>query len=139
MLVSCAGNREILRVKQYHLRDVKVSEGDDPMGRSEKLRRLYGAVGVREQKARFGDYYTILWNDKAVGGPVDVVLEYQQGATASKVKRQGRRFPDGGVSGKAEFSVIGEDFRLGGRVLAWKATLVSGGRVLASRQSYLWQ
>lgn len=139
MLVSCAGSRQVLRVKQYHLRVIKVGEGQDAMERNEITRRLYGAVSKKEQEARRGDYYTILWSDRTAGGPVDVVLEYQQGATKSLVKRMARRFPAEDVSGKAEFSVIGNDFLLGGRVLCWKVSLLRGGRVVASRQSYLWQ
>jgi len=139
MLVSCAGNRELLRVKQYHLRDLKVSNGEEPMARGEKLRRLYGAISQKEREARRGDYFTVFWHDREGGGPTEVVFEYQQGATASMVKRVVKRFPAEDTSGTAEFSVIDKNFQVGGRVLAWKASLVRGGRVLASRHSYLWQ
>lgn len=111
------------------------------MARMEKDRRLHGAVSMAERRAKLGQYYTLLWNDPGgVGqGPVELVFEYQQGATASRVKRMTQRFPASQAEGSVEFAVIGEDFTKGGKVLAWKATVTRGKRVLATRQSYLWR
>jgi hypothetical protein len=50
-----------------------------------------------------------------------------------------KSFPASQAKGSVEFAVIGEDFTKGGKVLAWKATVTRGKRVLATRQSYLWQ
>lgn len=68
-----------------------------------------------------------------------VLFEYQQGATASLVKRMVREFPAADSSGMAEFDVTGENYFTGGKVLAWRISVARGGRELASRQSYLWQ
>lgn len=140
LLSACAGPPEALVVKQFQLRDEAASSSDEPMVRMEKGRRLHGAVSMAERRNKLGQYYTLLWHDPASAGQGDVelVFQYQQGATASRVKKMVRSFPASSSEGSAEFAVIGEDYFTGGRVLAWKATLKRGDRELASRQSYLW-
>lgn len=107
----------------------------------EKNRRLRGAVSMEERRQRLGQYYTLLWHDPAGAGqgPVEVAFLYQQGASASRVKRMTRQFPADATEGTANFEVIGDDYFKNGKVLAWKATLSRNGRELASKQSYLWQ
>jgi len=141
LLASCAGTQSPLVVKQFKMLDTKVDVSIDPMVRGEKQRRLHGAVSLAEQQARLGAYYSILWHDPAGAGSgeVEVLFKYQQGATASLVKRQSKRFPATATSGQMDFSVIGADYRRNGRVLAWQATLSRGGRVLATERSYLWR
>ena len=139
VLASCAGDSRKLEVKQFVLRDAGSDFNEDPMIRGEKTRRLFGAIGVREQSQRLGQYYTVLWKDASGGAPAEVVFEYQQGASGSRIKRAVRRFAPDATSGKAEFNIIGDDYTKGGKVLAWKVSLVRGGQVLDSRKSYLWQ
>lgn len=140
-LAACSTRPDPLEVKQFQLRDQHTSDTADPLVRMEKERHLRGAVSMSERAAKLGQYYTLLWNDAdGVGaGEVRVVLEYLQGNSGSRVKRMERTFPASAASGRAEFGVVGEDYKKNGRVLAWKATVSRGGRVLASRQSYLWQ
>lgn len=128
-------------VKQFYLRDEIDKENVEPMIRAEKNRALYGAVSMEERKQRLGQYYTVLWNDPpgAGNGEVEVVFEFQQGGSGSKIKKRSHRFPAGDHSGKAVFSVIGDDYFKGGKVLTWKVSLLRGGRVLATKQSYLWE
>lgn len=141
LLGACAGPAKPLEVKQFHLRDETLTSSEEPMVRMEKLRRLHGAVTALERRDRLGQYYTLFWNDPAgVGqGEVEVVFQYQQGASASLVKRMTKKFPAGDAAGTVEFAVIGEDYFTRGKVLTWKATLLRGSRELASRQSYLWR
>jgi hypothetical protein len=141
---GCAGLSsppEPLTVKTHMLRSADVQPGGDPMVRGQQLRRLHGAVSMAERANLLGQYLTAQWNDPTgVGnGEVEVRFEYRQGATASRVKRATRTFPATDASGIAEFSIIGDDYLKGGRVLAWRITLTRGGRILASQQSYLWQ
>lgn len=140
-LGACAGPPETLVVKQFLLRDQARNTGDEPMVRMEKSRHLRGAVSMAERRQKLGQYYTLIWSDPAgVGhGDVEVVFQYQQGATASRVKRMTKRFPASASEGMVEFAVIGDDYFNGGKVLAWKAIVSRGGRELASRRSYLWQ
>ncbi|RPJ34854.1 MAG: hypothetical protein EHM17_05025 [Verrucomicrobiaceae bacterium] len=141
LLSACAGPRETLVVKQFRLSDQGRGASEDPMVRMEKARRLHGAVSMAERRQRLGQYYTLVWHDPegAGTGPVEAVFEYQQGATASRVKRMTKAFPASDDSGVAEFAVIGDDYFTGGKVLAWRASVWRGGRELASRQSYLWR
>jgi hypothetical protein len=131
----------MLVVKQYQVRDQALNPNDEPMVRMEKERHLRGAVSMAQRRQRLGQYYTLLWHDPTGAGqdPVKVVFQYQQGATASQVKRMTREFPASDAEGRAEFAIIGDDYFKGGKVLAWKATLQRGKRELATRQSYLWQ
>jgi len=140
-LSACAGGRQALAVKQFQLRDMFPLLEEEPMVGMEKERRLRGAVSVAERRQRLGQYYTMVWRDAAGAdsGPVEVVFLYQQGASASLVKRMTKSFPASARDGIAEFAVIGDDYFKNGRVLAWKATLSRAGREIASRQSYLWR
>ena len=141
LLGACARPSEPLVVKQFQLRDQAPNTVDEPMVKMEKARRLRGAVSMEERRARLGQYYTLVWDDpKGVGqGEVELIFQYQQGATASLVKRMVRKFSSATAGGKEEFAVIGDDYFKGGKVLAWKATLQRGGKVVATQQSYLWQ
>ncbi len=141
VLGSCAGPPAPLVVKQFKMLDVEIDSSSDPMIRGEKQRRLYGAVTTAERLARLGAYYTILWRDPTGvgGGEVEILFEFQQGATASKVKHLSKRFGSAEAAGKVEFAIIGADYIKNGRVLAWKITLSRGGRVIATEKSHLWR
>jgi hypothetical protein len=141
LLGACAGPPETLVVKQFQLRDQVRDAGEEPMVRMEKSRRLRGAVSMEERRQRLGQYYTILWSDPAGAGQgkVEVLFQYQQGGSASRVKRMTKEFPASDAEGIAEFAVVGDDYFKGGKVLAWRASVSRGGRELASRRSYLWQ
>jgi hypothetical protein len=140
-MAACAGPQKPLIVKQYTLRDQERATDWDPMMRMEKSRRLHGAVSMTERVQRIGQYFTVIWHDAdGVGkGPVEVIFEYQQGGTASLVKKMRKEFPASEASGKAEFAVIGNDYFYSGRVLAWRSSVRRGGEEVASRQSYLWR
>ena len=141
VLGACAGKQAPLVVKQFKMLNQQTDTVEDPMVRGEKQRRLYGAVSMAERATRLGTYYTLLWNipPQAPAGEVEVRFEFQQGATASLVKQMVRRFPASQTSGRVEFAIIGKDYIKNGRVLAWKASLSRGGRVIASKKSHLWQ
>jgi hypothetical protein len=141
LLGACAGSREPLVVKQFSLRDQVQNVHDEPMIAMEKARRLHGAVSMEERRKKLGQYYTLLWNDSLGNdqGAVKLVFQYQQGASASRVKRMVKAFPASDTNGIAEFAIIGDDYFKGGKVLAWKATLLRGEREIASKQSYLWR
>lgn len=141
MLGSCARPPEPLVVKEFQLRDQVANTVDEPMVRMEKARRLRGAVSMEERRGRLGQYYTLLWNDApGVGqGEISVIFQYQQGATASRIKRMVRDYPASTTEGRTEFAIIGDDYFKNGRVLAWKATLQRGGKAIATQQSYLWE
>jgi hypothetical protein len=140
-LSACTAPSEPLVVKQFQLRDQAPRVGEEPMVKMEKERRLHGAVSMAERRNKLGQYYTLIWNNPSgVGqGIVELTLEYQQGATASQIKKQVKHFPSSNSTGLGEFAVTGDDYFQKGRVLAWKATLRRGDHLIATRQSYLWQ
>lgn len=138
-LVSCGGP-QALDVRPYHLRELPLEVNEDePMLRGERLRRMHGAIGIREQEQRLGQYYTVLWHDDAVGAPVRVVMRYRQASSGSRVLWKEQEFAGEQQEGKAEFRVVGDDYIDGGRVLAWRVSLLRGEHEVASRQSYLWE
>ena len=140
LLANCAGTQDALTVRQFQLRDQNTDDGDMPSVRMEKMRRLHGAVSMAERRQRLGQYYTLIWEDqKGVGtGPVEVLFEYRQGGTASKIKRMSELYPPETGSGVVEFAVIGDNYFDNGKVLAWRASVSRGGQELASEKSYLW-
>jgi hypothetical protein len=141
LLAACAGSYPSLEVKQSHIRNETAVTGDDPMGRMEKQRRLHGAITAVERRGRLGQYYTLFWKDPAGAGKgeVEIVFQYQQGASASLVKQMTKKFPSADSEGTVEFAVIGDDYFTRGKVLTWKATLLRDKKILTTRQSYLWQ
>ena len=128
-------------MKQFYLRDQVEDDLDDPMMRGEKSRLLHGAVTMAERSDRLGQYYTVLWNDAdgAGSGPVEVRFDYRQGASGSRIKTRSETFSAKTPSGKAVFSVIGDDYSKRGKVISWKVTLLRDGRALSSKQSYMWE
>ncbi len=140
-LAACAGPREALVVRQFQLRNQVTDAKEEPSIRIEKLRRLHGAVSMEDRKKRLGQYYTFFWNDPKGAGQdkVELIFQYQQGTSGSRIKKMSREFPASAAEGTVEFAVIGDDYFIGGKVLTWKATLRRGNRELATRQSYLWQ
>ena len=139
--LSCS-SPQALDVRPFHLREITTEDGEEPMVVAEQRRRLHGAIGIGEQSQRLGYYYTVIWNDNSSGEAGEVVFEYQQGSTASRVKKIRHRIEVGESSGTAEFQVIGDQYFNDGkpdRVLAWRCKLYRNGREVASKQSYLWQ
>jgi len=141
LLVSCGGDpAEILRVKQFHLRDTQIADKNAAQVRGEQLYRLRGAVTLEQRKSRLGHYYTVLWNTpEATSGNVKIIFEYQQATSASKVLTAVHEIPNGQVTGSVEFPIVDKAYQQGGNVLAWRVRLMSGKRVLAVKRSYLWK
>jgi hypothetical protein len=104
----------------------------------ERQYRLFGAVTKLDQHERFGNYFDFFWRVKQ---PADVTvrLEYRQEKLHAHVQAQ--EVSCGEVRGnhKTEFRVIGDDYFDGGRVIAWRCLLISGGRIVAEDRSFLWE
>ena len=139
MIVSCGGTREVLEVKQFHLRNTEPARGENEVVRGEKLKRLHGAVSAAERRDRLGHYYMVRWTgpDGRENEPVRLEFDYQQAATGSTVLHLVRDLP-GTAEGTTEFQVTGPAYQTGGRVLAWRLRLFRGGALVETRRSYLW-
>ena len=136
VLVSCS-ETETLRVRQFHLREVRVTDGNDFI-RGEMNKRLHGAVTLEEREARKGQYYDISWNGLSGLGAVRVVFEYRQVIGGADVRKIEKTMPSS-REGKLEVRVTGDAYQKGGRVLAWRVTLFDGVKSVAQKQSYLWE
>lgn len=142
LLLGACSNREsqLLDVRHFHLQSVDPVDYQSAMARGDQLYRLRGAVTLEEREARLGHYYTVAWrNDQPGTGDLKVVMDYQQAATASKTLRMSHKVSGEEESGKVEFKIAGEDYRVGGTVLAWRVRLMRGERVIAEDNSYLWR
>jgi hypothetical protein len=104
----------------------------------ERKRALYGAITPSDQRERYGNYFTFIWESEH---PADVVvrLEYKQQALGPMI--QMKEISYRAVKGRTitRFQVTGDDYLQWGRVLAWRATLLENGRPVAEKRSYLWR
>jgi len=128
---------QITNSKYYNLDPDALIATPDPMLSFEQRRYFHGAITREERKAREGHYYVFWWED-AERSPAVVRLEYRQENSGSLVKVKEQAIDDVGRKNKTYFEVIGEEYDLGGKVSAWRVSIVRGGQVVATDQSYLW-
>ena len=101
--------------------------------------RMYGAVTALDQHQRFGNYFDFFWRARRtadVHGATRVsagkVARLRAGARSSSILHARGHH-------KTEFAIIGDDFFDDGRVIAWRASLIVDGRIVATTRSYLWE
>jgi len=103
----------------------------------ERQYRLFGAVTRLDQHQRFGDYFDFFWRAKR---PADLTVRFEYRQDKLHAHVQAQEISYGNVRGnhKSEFKVIGDDYFDGGRVLAWRCSLIESGRIVAETHSFLW-
>ncbi|MGJ8726504.1 MAG: hypothetical protein ACSHYB_18310 [Roseibacillus sp.] len=138
VLASC-GPREPLVVKQFTVKDVNPSWSDDLLVRGESQKRLYGAVEQIDREKRKGQYYSVRWRANPAGGPAKVRFQYRQASTGSRVHELVQTVAATKGTGVVEFSIAGDTYLKGGRVLAWRMLLSQNGQDLAEKKSFLWE
>ena len=128
-------------MKQYFLDPLaqRITGQVDASVRFERDYRMFGAVTALDQRQRFGNYYTFFWVARRTGGCAGAA-----GVSAGKTPRlrpgAGDRLPAvRGAITRTEFAILGDDFYDDGRVIAWRASLIVDGRIVAVRRSYLWE
>ena len=72
------------------------------------------------------------------GMPTQLVFEYLQAGSGSKIKRVVNDAVSTGTV-DAYVTIAAEDYAKHGRVLAWRASVKRGGKTIASKQSYMWR
>lgn len=104
----------------------------------ERQYRLFGAVTQLDQHQRFGNYLDFFWRAKH---PADLTvrLEYRQEKLHAQVQAQEISYANVRGNHKTEFKVVGDDYFDGGRVLAWRCSLIEHGRIVAEDRSFLWE
>lgn len=138
-LSSCASKPQgFTKVKIYRLDPMARITAVDPSIPFEQQHLLYGAVSNEDREARKGNYYTFFWKVDDLSQPVTLRFEYRQSATRSEIKKQEIVVPDLKRTNATRFQVTGEPYLTHGKVLAWRASLVQGGKEIASTQSFMW-
>ncbi len=137
-IIGCAKTTDPLIVKMQTVRDQSMDKEDDSMARHERIRRFHGAVSMEERAQRLGQYYTILWQAEA-GAKKEILFEYQQAKSGSKIKTMKRQLDVNSAAGKEEFSVIGDNYFDNGRVMTWRISLIVDGKTISTEQSYMWE
>ncbi|MCX6972407.1 MAG: hypothetical protein NTV93_19965 [Verrucomicrobia bacterium] len=103
----------------------------------ERLRTYWGAIQSYEYAQRNGNYYNFFWRAKNTSD-VTVRFEYRQAALNNYVMAKERYYPGVRGSRKSPFEVTGDEFLESGRVTAWRVLLIVDGKIVALRQSYMW-
>lgn len=130
---------EITRVKIEQYLAHRPARTEDPMLRFERRYLTWGAVNAEEFREREGKYFTVFWKARDPG-PASVRLEYLQAKTGRTIHVQEIKLDQlKRGSNSCDFRVIGADFHDNGDVLAWKASFLRNGVVLAERRSFLWK
>jgi len=80
-----------------------------------------------------GEYFDVSWTPATIGC---VQFEYRQVKLPNKVSSQ-TLIPAPGQR-STTFAVVGNEFRQGGTVSAWRVSLLQTGLVVAVKQSALW-
>jgi hypothetical protein len=133
-LASCATVAPLLEVDDFKLRSIQLADRDAPMVRADQSFFLFGRVSMEERKAALGQYLTIRRRDTQ--NPAELKIYYQQAKTGSKILSRTHSFQEGDQT--YEWKVTGEEYIQQGRILAWKIELWENKKMLASKQSYMW-
>lgn len=100
--------------------------------------RMFGAVTALDRHERFGNYYAFFWRARR---PADVTvrLEYRQDKLHAFTQAREFSYRHAHGTNSTVFAIIGDDFFDHGRVIAWRASLIVDGRIVATNRSYLWE
>lgn len=103
---------------------------------------LFHANTYKGRSMLKGDYYFLRWYDAAPEKPARVVMRYTQAATGSQVKQLVKEYKeprDSRGTRKEQFFFNGPERQKLGDIMSWRVELYSDGKLVDSRQSYLWQ
>jgi hypothetical protein len=131
---------EFRKTKQYFLDPAgpRLTGQIDASVTFERAYRLYGAITALDQHERYGNYYDFFWIARREAD-VAVRLEYRQEKLHAFVQAREVRYPHAHGRYQTELAIIGDDFFDDGRVIAWRASLIVDGRIVATTRSYLWE
>lgn len=142
VLASCVPSEpRIDEVMDLPLKTTERPEWETGLLRANANYMLFGAVSEQDRQNLLGDYYFVTWSDVRPDLPARLVFRYTQARTGSRVLesivdyRSGRQ---GGEKHEA-FAFNGPDRRVDGDILTWKLLLEVDGKVVDSKQSFLWE
>lgn len=129
---------EITKVKYYRFRPYEVlSPATDAMVSNERQYHRHGVYRTEDVQKKTGNYYAVFWksDNKA---PVKLKFQYLQRKKIQKVQTKWITIDDPKRKNVTKVEIVGDEFSKGGDVRAWKASIVSSGKTVATYQSYLW-
>lgn len=139
-LSACASKPQgFTKVKIYRLNPDAKIVSVDPSIPFEQRHLLYGAVTNEEREARRGNYYTFFWNAQDATQPAKLRFQYLQSTTGFQKKQLIVDIEKVSNSNVTKVQITGPDFARDGKVLAWCATLIQGGKEIAQEKSALWE
>lgn len=103
---------------------------------------LYEANSQKERTDLLGDYYFVRWHDAEPQKPVKLVMRYTQAKTGPLVQErviEYRKPRESAGEHKERFIFNGAQRAELGDILSWRVELQCDGKVVDSRQSYLWE
>jgi hypothetical protein len=104
----------------------------------ERQRVNYGAITTSVDRIELrGHYYDFFWRTREPG-PLTVRFEFRQANLGSYVQAREVSYDHPRGTMETKFQVIGDDYLQDGRVISWRAVLISEGKIVALTQSYLW-
>lgn len=95
-----------------------------------------------ERSHLLGDYYFLRWYDAEPQKPVRIVMKYTQAKTASAVQERVVEYREPRSSRGARREKLffnGPERAEKGDILSWRMELYCDGKLVDSRQSYLWE
>ena len=110
---------------------------EDQMILFERQRVNYGAITSTDYVERMGYYFNVWWRAKR---QADLILriEYRQEKLASHVQAKELSYPAAKGTVQSKFTVIGDEYKEGGKITAWRLLLIENGRAVGLHQSFLW-
>lgn len=103
---------------------------------------LYEANSQKERVDLLGDYYFVRWYDAEPQKNVRLVMRYTQAKTGPQVQEkviEYRTPRESAGEHKERFIFNGAQRAELGDILSWRVELQCDGKVVDSRQSYLWK
>ena len=114
----------------------QTSTADDMLS-FERQRVNFGVITNLDRLEARGHYFSFFWRTRQPG-PLTVRLEYRQANLGSYVQAREVAYAHPKGTMKTKFQVTGDDYLQEGRIIAWRALLISDGKIVGLTQSFLW-
>lgn len=103
---------------------------------------MYGANSDKERELRKGDFFFLRWYDAEPQKPVRIEMLYTQALTGADVLTRSVEYNEPRTEPgehREKFHFSGEERAKRGDIMTWKMNLYCDGKLVDSRQSYLWE
>ncbi len=140
VMFGCATSEPvaITKVNPYHLKSTSIVATDDRMLEFEHRRHLYGAIDRSDSSKKMGKYYSVFWKT-STRSPATVRFDYRQPGTGFQILTKEIEIVRPKRSNVTKFEILGDEYKDGGGVSQWRASVVESGTVVAEYASFLWK